>query len=234
MIGNILLVLSCAAAPFLAKKLIPIFRSGVPKVADKAIEFLTGIDDAIERKTGWDIPDGWQVRLDDFIRAGVSSGVTFAEQYVYSKDFWEKVIKAIVSKRPPDMAALITQLTTWLKSVDWKGKVLESLPDELRPIVNEIKEIEATKVAQGQIAVNVGSAVLANTVPASVKIPAPEDLKPLIKGGAAALKAEPEKPLVPEFAKTGMTSELAAEISRRHEARMAEYQKRMQLAPAGA
>ena len=40
---------------------------------------------------------------------------------------------------------------------------------ELRPIVNEIKEIEATKVAQGQIAVNVGSAVLANTVPASVR-----------------------------------------------------------------
>jgi hypothetical protein len=234
MFGNILLILSCAAAPFVAKKLIPIFRSGVPKIAEKAVEILTGIDDAIERKTGWDIPDGWQTRLDDFIRAGVSSGVAFAEQYVYSKDFWEKVIKAIVSKRPPDMAALVTQLTTWLKSVDWKGKVLESLPDELRPIVNEIKEIEATKVAQGQIAVNVGSAVLANTVPASVKIPAPEDLKPLIKGGAAALKLEPVKPLAPEYAKSGMTAELAAEISRRHEGRMAEYLKRMQPVPAGA
>jgi len=233
MFGSIMLILSCAAAPFVAKKLVAVFRNGLPGLKGKMTDIMTGLDDSFEDKTGIDIPDRWQIRLDEFIRSGISNGVVFAEQYVYSKDFWEKVVKALISKRPANLAELLTQLMAWLKAVDWKGKVLDSLPDELRPIVNEVKEIEATKVAQGQIAVNVGSASLAGTLPAAaVRVPTVQDLKPMIQGGAAALKAEPVRPLASEFAKNGMTSELAAEISRRHEARMAEYQKRMTPAAA--
>ncbi|HNW34278.1 MAG TPA: hypothetical protein PKM25_05050 [Candidatus Ozemobacteraceae bacterium] len=224
--NSILLLLAGIAALPIAKKLAARAKELLPIARDNIIAFLNSGSYAFERVTGVDIPDDFQHVVEEFIKNAVRLGATFSEQYVCLPEFWNKVLKYILAKNPAQALSLGQQLLAWMKSVDWKtatiALIMRTLPDELKPYVNQVKAIEATNVAQGEVTKSIGTAILANRIPATVVIPTREQLKPLVDGAATALKAAPEAAttLTEKYAAGGMTPELVAEIEKRHAERM--------------
>lgn len=205
----------------LANKLKAIFP-GLKESADKNIPRIL---DSIEERTGRDIPDWFEKDFNEALHNIVLRSAAFAEGYIYSPTFWNKVFRALLSSNASGVKDLLGQLVAWLKTVDWQGAVLDSLPEDLRPVVNSVKEAEAVKAATGGVQLYMNSSKAANLIPmqASVALSA-EEIRPMVKDAVAAMKLQP--PLMDAFKVTGMTKKLAEEITKRHEARMAEYLKK--------
>lgn len=208
------------AARELAKKL-RIFGPQITSAVDKKIP---GLIDAVEERTGIDVPDAFEAAFNQTLHNIVYRSVAFAETYVYDAKFWEKVLKALLSSRTEKAGALVASLVAWLKSVDWKSQFMLSLPEELRPIVNQVKENEAVLTASTATNVVVDSAKIAGVVSASRSLaPSAEEIRPLVQQAATSLKIQPG--LTEQYNRTGMTKELVTEILKRHEERMKQYQK---------
>lgn len=220
--NTILALLAGVAVPFIAKRLVSLVKGEVPKAAESLKNGLNSIDGMIERKTGIDIPDSWQKRLHDWITYGVDKGVKIAEVYVYNPKFWTKVFSFIATSGRSDWQTLYSTLADALSKIDWKGEIMSQLPSELVPIVNSVKEAEATKIAVGSIQSNIASGVVSKTIPESVPLKTAEEIRaavaPIIKAASASVVLE--NGFVAEFSKTGMTPELAAKMSAAHAERM--------------
>ncbi len=211
-------------AALLARGLVGKLKVLIPEAKDAAGKNIPRIIDSIEEKTGWDVPDGFEKAFNDALHNIVLRSAAFAEGYIYNPAFWNKVFKALLSSRTDGAKALAQQLIEWLRTVDWQTAVVDSLPAELRPIVNEVKEAEAAKVATSGVRLYVNAAKASNMLPANASIaPTVEEIKPLVQDAARSIKLMP--PLMDDFKAGGMTKKLADEISRRHEARMAEYKE---------
>lgn len=211
-------------AALLAKGLVGKLKVFVPWLKEESGNQIPKLIDGIEEKTGWDVPDGFEKSFNDTLHNIVLRSAAFAEGYIYNPAFWNKVFRALLSSKTAGAKALAQQLIEWLRTVDWQTAVLDSLPAELRPIVNEVKEAEATKVAVGGVQLFVNASKASNMLPANASIaPTDEEMKPLVQDAAKAIKLMP--PLMDDFKAGGMTKKLADEISRRHEARMAEYKE---------
>lgn len=211
-------------AALLAKGLVGKLKVFVPWLKEESGNQIPKLIDGIEEKTGWDVPDGFEKSFNDTLHNIVLRSAAFAEGYIYNPAFWNKVFRALLSSKTAGAKALAQQLIEWLRTVDWQTAVLDSLPADLRPIVNEVKEAEATKVAVGGVQLFVNASKASNMLPANASIaPTDEEMKPLVQDAAKAIKLMP--PLMDDFKAGGMTKKLADEISRRHEARMAEYKE---------
>jgi hypothetical protein len=211
-------------AALLAKGLVGKLKVLLPEARDAAGKNIPRIIDSIEEKTGWDVPDGFEKSFNDTLHNIVLRSAAFAEGYIYNPAFWNKVFRALLSSKASNAKALMQQLIEWLRTVDWQTAVLDSLPADLRPVVNEVKEAEATKTAVSGVQLFVNASKASNMLPANASIaPTDEEMKPLVQDAARAIKLMP--PLMDDFKAGGMTKKLADEISRRHEARMAEYKE---------
>ena len=211
-------------AALLAKGLVGKLKVFIPWLKEESGNQIPKLIDGIEEKTGWDVPDGFEKSFNDTLHNIVLRSAAFAEGYIYNPAFWNKVFRALLSSKTAGAKALAQQLIEWLRTVDWQTAVLDSLPADLRPIVNEVKEAEATKVAVGGVQLFVNASKASNMLPANASIaPTDEEMKPLVQDAAKAIKLMP--PLMDDFKAGGMTKKLADEISRRHEARMAEYKE---------
>lgn len=213
-----------SVAALLAKGLVGKLKVFMPWAKEESGKNIPRFIDSIEEKTGWDVPDGFEKSFNDTLHNIVLRSAAFAEGYIYNPSFWNKVFRALLSSKTSGAKALAQQLIEWLRTVDWQTAVLDSLPADLRPIVNEVKEAEATKVATGGVLLFVNASKASNMLPANAAIaPTAEEMKPLVQDAAKAIKLMP--PLMDDFKAGGMTKKLAEEISKRHEARMAEYKE---------
>lgn len=211
-------------AALLARGLVGKLKVLIPEAKDAAGKNIPRIIDSIEEKTGWDVPDGFEKAFNDALHNIVLRSAAFAEGYIYNPAFWNKVFQALLSSKATNAKALMQQLIEWLRTVDWQTAVVDSLPADLRPIVNEVKEAEAAKVATSGVRLYVNAAKASNILPVNASLaPTAEEIKPLVQDAARSIKLMP--PLMDDFKAGGMTKKLADEISRRHEARMAEYKE---------
>lgn len=220
--NTILALLAGVAVPFIARRLVSLIKGEVPKAAEGLKNGLNSIDGIIESTTGIDIPDPWQKRLHEWITYGVDKGVKIAEVSVYNPKFWTKVFSFISTSGRSDWKTLYSMLADTLAKIDWKGEVMSQLPAELIPIVNSVKEAEATKIAVGSIQSNIASGIVSQTVPQTVPIRSKEEIRtavvPIIKAASSSVVLETG--FVELFNKSGMTPELAAKMSAAHAERM--------------
>ena len=222
--NTLLAVFGGSIAALLARGLVGKLKVFMPWVKEESGKNIPRIIDSLEEKTGWDVPDGFEKSFNDTLHNIVLRSVAFAEGYIYNPAFWNKVFRALLSSKATNAKALMQQLIEWLRTVDWQTAVLDSLPADLRPVVNEVKEAEAAKVATSGVRLYVNAAKASNILPVNASIaPTAEEMKPLVQDAARAIKLMP--PLMEDFKAGGMTKKLADEISRRHEARMAEYKE---------
>lgn len=222
--NTLLVFFGGSIAALLAKGLVGKLKVLMPEARDAAGKNIPRIIDSIEEKTGWDVPDGFEKSFNDTLHNIVLRSAAFAEGYIYNPAFWNKVFRALLSSKASNAKALAQQLIEWLRTVDWQTAVLDSLPADLRPIVNEVKEAEATKTAVSGVQLFVNASKASNMLPANASIaPTAEEMKPLVQSAASSIKLMPS--LTDEYKAGGMTKKLADEISRRHEARMAEYKE---------
>lgn len=212
-------------ATLLARGLAEKLKVLIPALRDSADQKIPRIIDSIEEKTGADVPDWFEKDFNEALHNIILRSAAFAEGYIYSPTFWNKVFRALLSSNTSNAKALLEEFVAWFKTVDWQGAVLDSMPEGLRPVVNAIKEGEAVKAATGGVGLYVSSSKAANIIPvqASVALSA-EEVRPMVKEAVAAMKLQP--PLMDAFKVTGMTKKLAEEITKRHEERMAEYLKK--------
>lgn len=110
-------------------------------------EFLTSIDDKIEEKVferfGLRMP-GWAHQIYD--KACVN-GVAFAESIFGTKVFWEKLLFILRGK--PDL--IWARLIELMNSVDWSKGLEQTLPPEVKQLINETKEAVAVDQVKANI-----------------------------------------------------------------------------------
>lgn len=222
--NSILMLFGGAVAALLAREVAKKLQRIAPGAVKTLDGKIPGIVDSLEERTGWDVPDGFEEAFNQTLHNIVIRGAAFAETYVYNAAFWEKVFRALMSSKTDNALNLAKQLGTWLKNVDWKSQFMLSLPEELKPIVNQVKEQEALKATSNGVGLFVASSKASMVLPPNANITlTDEELRPMVRQAASALKLQPS--LMEQYNQSGMTKALAEEISKRHEARMEEMRR---------
>lgn len=106
---------------------------------EAAVKFLQGIDDWVEARTGFNIPDSAQDTYDRL----VLSVANRVEGLATNKGFWLRVIKAIRNQKDTTLAE---HLLEEVKGLELDTLVWDALSPELRTVVNEVKHEAAAKV----------------------------------------------------------------------------------------
>lgn len=151
--------------------------------------FLNAFDDkifsAIEKVSGGRVrvPDEWKQKVDTAVRDAVDS----AEKRVLDPKWWRETLRNLPFS---SYAGFIEWMPKYLDEM--KGELTEEkldamlqtigakIPEQIRPVVNQAKHIEAERLAEAKIRVE---------VPAEQR-PTQDDLKQRIQANATALKLE--------------------------------------------
>lgn len=143
-----------------------------------------------EAVTGINIPDHWEVKAVDWLKAAVS----FANQTFGSRLFWRTVIRIVRDKGVP---GLLDRFESWAVTIDPLTIAEEHIPAEFKPFVNEAKQEIAERHVIGSIVANAPAekqpALIARVAPAVAAV-ARAEIPP----------ADLERPTTPE----ALTAEL--------------------------
>lgn len=113
-------------------------------VAGRLPGWLVWMMKKFEAITGIDIPDKWEARFVEWLKAGVAfAGKTFG-----SRLFWRTVIRIVRDKGVP---GLMERFEAWSVTIDPFTIVEENIPAEFKPIVNEAKQEIAERHVAGLI-----------------------------------------------------------------------------------
>jgi hypothetical protein len=128
----------------LAPKIAAAFRQAAPG----ATKILTELPEKIEKATiarwGIQIPAEWHYRIDEAMR----SGVAWAESIFSSPDFWKSLLYILKGNPKLISDRAYGLLLEWIA----KGSPADAVPQEVKPLLNTIKEDQAVKVVKGELA----------------------------------------------------------------------------------